>query len=251
MEHYPLVLEQKIKIYSYLVGEDMVLTVPSLLSLIQEISSEHVDMCNIGWRKLKSSNLYWMLSKLYIKVERMPQWSENVLLRTWNKLHETITAYRDYEMVDENGNKLLVATSSWIIFDANSGKIKRLNEFDNNLIAPGNKVAIDENAPKIPKIELIEDCKYNEVLPSDIDVNKHVNNSNYIKWALDTIPNMYKNNFTKLKDVVVNYLGQAKIGELYGIVSKKIASNKYITSIFSKYNKNEYCRIQSTWEEEK
>lgn len=252
MNEYPKIFEQKINIKSYLVGEDMALTYSSLFELIQEISSNHSDICNIGWRKLKDSNLYWMISKMLVKINNMPKWSEDVILRTWiptwNKLRTNLMLPRNYKMLDKYGNTLLIATASWIMYDANTNRLRNLSDFDENLVYAEDEDVI-ETAPKIQKIESEENYQdYRCIMQSDIDMNHHVNNANYIKWALDTIPQACRNNFSKLKNVAVNYLSQAKLGELYGVISKKITENKYITSIFSKDGKNEYCRIQSTWD---
>lgn len=244
---YPEILEHNVKIYSYLVDDEMNLSMPALFGLIQEISSEHVNKCNIGWQNLKKSNLFWVLSKIHIKIARLPKWSEEIIIRTWGKCHDLLVNPRDYEMEDNEGNLMLKATSSWVILDAENGKIKKLEEFDDRLVYPKEKEdAITTRAPKVPKIDIQEECNFNIVLNSDIDMNKHVNNAHYVQWALDSVNQIFRQTH-HLVEVVINYLSQAKLGDYYGIISKHIAENEYITSIFSKEGNLEFCRIQSIW----
>jgi acyl-ACP thioesterase len=244
---YPEILEHNLKIYSYLVDDEMNLSMPALFGLIQEISSEHVNKCNIGWQNLRKSNLFWVLSKIHIKIARLPRWSEDIIIRTWGKCHDLLVNPRDYEMEDNEGNLMMKATSSWVILDAENGKIKKLDEFDDRLVYPKEKEdAITTRAPKVPKIDIQEECNFNIVLNSDIDMNKHVNNAHYVQWALDSVNQIFRQTH-RLVEVVINYLSQAKLGDYYGIISKHIAENEYITSIFSKEGNLEFCRIQSIW----
>mgnify|MGYP001500607005 CR=1 FL=1 len=244
---YPEILEHNLKIYSYLVDDEMNLSMPALFGLIQEISSEHVNKCNIGWQNLRKSNLFWVLSKIHIKIARLPKWSEEIIIRTWGKCHDLLVNPRDYEMEDNEGNLMMKATSSWVILDAENGKIKKLDEFDDRLVYPKEKEdAITTRAPKVPKIDIQEECNFNIVLNSDIDMNKHVNNAHYVQWALDSVNQIFRQTH-RLVEVVINYLSQAKLGDYYGIISKHVAENEYITSIFSKEGNMEFCRIQSIW----
>ena len=244
---YPEILEHNLKIYSYLVDDEMNLSMPALFGLIQEISSEHVNKCNIGWQNLRKSNLFWVLSKIHIKIARLPKWSEDIIIRTWGKCHDLLVNPRDYEMEDNEGNLMMKATSSWVILDAENGKIKKLDEFDDRLVYNKEKEdAITIRAPKVPKIDIQEECNFNIVLNSDIDMNKHVNNAHYVQWALDSVNQLFRQTH-HLVEVVINYLSQAKLGDYYGIISKHIAENEYITSIFSKEGNLEFCRIQSIW----
>ena len=253
MQNEYKIFEVNQKIRSYNANEMRESSIVALIDFFNDAAWEHSSILNIGTEQLLAENKNWVLYSMQFQFFNFPKWGEEILIRTWASGTHRIFATREVEIYNAKNKFELIAcgTSSWFIIDLQTRRPMRPNIYDimkNNILDKrfdnlfGETINFPENM-----IELYEvTAQY-----SELDWNGHVNNSNYIKWALDTIPNMYKNNFTKLKDVVVNYLGQAKIGELYGIVSKKIASNKYITSIFSKYNKNEYCRIQSTWEEEK
>ncbi len=244
---YPNIFESKIKVQSYLIDDEMQLSMPGLFGLIQEISSEHVSLCNIGWQHLKSKNLFWVLSKIQLQIQRLPQWSENIILRTWGKKPDLLVNPRDYEIVTENNELLLKGTSTWLILDGITGKIQKLDQFDENLVYPKDLSAIDERPGKVQKIDISGKCKYSHVLNSDIDMNKHVNNSHYIQWAVDSVSLFFKKSY-RLKNAIVNYISQAKLGDMYGVISKRISKNLFITSIFSQEDNKEFCRIQSEWE---
>lgn len=242
----PTILEEKITIQSYLTDNKMELTLPALFGLIQEISSKHVTQCGIGWENLKDKNLFWVLSKIKLSISRLPKWSETIILKTWGKLHDLVVEPRDYEMVDEQGNVLIKGTSSWVIIDSEKGKIQSLNKFEEHLIYPENKDAFIERAPKVAKIEIAEQEPSEHVRYSDLDMNQHVNNAKYIQWALDSISQVFRDKHN-LKEAVVNYINQARYGDIYNVASVPIGINNYITTIFSANDKREFCRISSVW----
>ncbi|MDR2979274.1 MAG: hypothetical protein LBV02_02365 [Bacteroidales bacterium] len=241
------IYEQSFKIYSYLTDCKGYLAPRQLLLLMQEVAWAHVDKHNIGWDYLYQHNQFWALTRLHVKIVRMPKWHETIKIRTWGKLSEMITHYRDHEVMDEAGNVIISATSTWVILDFATGRPQRVENLPTHLYVNEHRNAIVTSAPKIKAIPFPEESrKYRPVVFSDLDVNQHVNNSMYLQMAIDSFPINYVETH-QLSECYLNFIWQAKKGDYYAVQSADIAPDDIITSIFSKEGGRELARVETIW----
>ncbi|MBE0676867.1 MAG: hypothetical protein IH591_19585, partial [Bacteroidales bacterium] len=162
----------------------------SLLNYIQDIASEHAELLNFGRDDLQQGNRFWILSRIYVVIHRMPEWREVVSLRTWPRGTEGLFALRDIEIRDEEGIIIAAATTSWVIVDIASRRPCRPDYLleGMNREFPGN-TALPRNAGKVsPTSDACNTAPPFRVKPADLDVNLHVNNVRYIQWVYDTMP---------------------------------------------------------------
>ena len=219
-----------------------------LLLLMQEVAWGHVEKHGIGWDYLCQFNQFWALTRLHVKIIRMPQWKETITLKTWGKLSEGLTHFRDHEMVDKDENVIVAATSTWVILDFTTGRPQKALHLPTHLYVNEHKNAIVENAPKIKSISFPEDKhEYKPVLHSDIDVNQHVNNSKYLQFAIDTLPFDYVRKHT-LKEFYLNFTRQAKLGDAYSVQYEEVEKDNFITNIYLKAGNVELAKVQTVWE---
>ncbi|MCQ2285848.1 MAG: thioesterase [Bacteroidales bacterium] len=234
--------ERQFTITSYDVDEYQVLALPTLLCFLQETALNHVNQLDIGWDFLGRFNFFWVLSKMQVKIERMPQWDETITIRTWARKHDLFTQPREFTISDNNGNIIVAATSIWIILDT-SGKFQKLDQFAEKLLFNENDIAIDHLAPKVRKIDFAEnDHPYTPVLRSDLDRNHHTNNTKYVQWLLDAP--LYRDiTNDKISEITINYVSQSRLGDEYKIETERLNDTDYISSIIAKEPERELCRL--------
>ena len=240
------IYEKQFRIPSYFVDENAELTVSALFSLLQEMSDNHASLLGAGWHELRDRGYFWVITKIQLLIHRLPAWTEPVLLRTWVKNSNAATSPRDYEMLDADGNLLIAGSSVWAILDIQNSRPQRMSMFDGCFL-PQERNAIDRKPQKISALELPEtprNCK--EVVASDIDMNRHVNNARYIQWAFDAVNEEFRQAH-RISNVSVNFLSQAKLGDHYAVHTEKISECGFKTALFSSDDRQEYCRIQSEW----
>lgn len=241
------IFEREFKIESYLTDSKGFLAPNQLLLLMQEVAWAHVDKHHIGWDYLSQFNQFWALTRMHVKIIRMPKWNETVTVKTWGKLSELVTHYRDHEITDQEGNVIVAATSTWVILDFTTGKPQRVENLPTYLYVNEHRNAIVENAPKIKALNFpAEERIYKPVVFSDIDVNQHVNNSKYLQFTIDSFDFNYVKDH-HLSEIFLNFIWQAKQGDFYAVQSVEIESNNFITGIFSKENERELARVQTIW----
>ncbi len=241
MEYKPL--ENKFRITSYDVDCDMNLAVNTLFCYLQETALLQVNQIDIGWDYLGQFNFFWALSKMYIRIERMPKWDERITVRTWARRHDTFTQPREFEIIDSNKIVIIRATSSWIILDGATGKFQKLDQFEDRLPYLDDKVAIEGSAPKIRKTDFdISTCGFSKVLHSDLDRNHHVNNTKYLQWLFDS-KEFEGRNTEKLSEITVNYVSQARLGDEYAIYTHETEPDVFNSAIVAKEGAREICRM--------
>ncbi len=241
------IFEKKFQIPSYFVDDRSQLTVSSLFSLLQEVSDSHATLLGAGWHALRDRGFFWVLTRMRLKINRLPEWTEPVLMRSWVRKSEAATSPRDYELLDAEGNLLVAGSSIWAILDTAEARPQRMSIFD-GMFLPQERSAIDGKPPKIGPVSLPDMLPgAKEAVHSDIDMNHHVNNARYIQWAFDAVNEEFRQTH-RLKDVSVNFISQAKLGDRYVVCSEPVAENTFKTAILSADGLTTYCRLQTEWE---
>ena len=239
------VYEQSFPIYSYMVDTNQYLTLPNLMCFMQEVAWAHSNNNNVGWHFLQTKNMFWALVKLHIEIERMPRWNETLRLRTWGRPMEIITYPREFEAFDEDNKRIITATSSWVILNKEEFKPQKIDIARNSNMLR-DEMVLEKRIAKIPRIELDENKLFHPVLYSDVDMNKHVNNTRYIAWILDEYGYEFhqKNQITSCN---IHFISQAYYKTQYAIQRQQSDAMTFISSIFTSKEALEICRVQMKW----
>jgi medium-chain acyl-[acyl-carrier-protein] hydrolase len=190
----------------------------SLFSFFEDLAGRHADLLGWGRDNLISNGYFWALSRMTVKIQRMPSVYDEVTLRTWPRGTDTVFALRDLEMYDAAGIRMAGAASSWVIVDYQTRRAQRPDKalLNMNFLIPEAK-ALDSNAVKIPPIPSGDhQITILKVKLDDIDVNRHVNNARYVHWVM----NCYEPEFiiTHIPETIeVNYLNEGHLGEMINI----------------------------------
>ena len=165
------------------------LRLTSFLQKTQEIAEAHADLYGCGYHHLIENNIVWVLSRMRIEINRMPEWNEPVRLDTWHKRVERIFALRDFILYDSNETPIVKATSAWLLMDIHSRRMLRVE----HVLPRLSQVNIPRDAiravpEKLTAPEALTLHHTHTVRFSDLDLNNHVNNVKYVEWALDCLP---------------------------------------------------------------
>lgn len=226
----------------------------SLFNYFQDLAGRHASLLGFGREHLIANGYFWVLSRMLVKIERMPQTWDEVTVRTWPRGTDAIFALRDLEMYDAGGNRIAGASSSWVIVDLETRKVQRPDRALSFLNAQyPEQRALEANAGKVPALQ--GDSNRLTRLTAqldDVDVNNHVNNARYIHW----VTNSYDKAFieTYIPDTVeVNYLSEGHQGDEINIHTTGMNDGDYsfIHSVTREADHAELCRIRIKWKEER
>jgi medium-chain acyl-[acyl-carrier-protein] hydrolase len=211
---------------------------------MQEIAWEHANLLGFGYKKLKEENQFWVLSRLHVKITRRPEWTEDFKLETWSRGTDGFYGYRDYNFVDNGGNNIIQATSSWLVLDANTKRIVRLTRFSEfPEYAEG---VFGENAAKVKAPQSDDTLQFTPVLFNEIDINQHFNTGRYIERIIDSYPFIFHEQ-NELAEFEVNFLKEGLPTDRLAVKKQILEDDVHLCSVVRESDGTDLIRASLAW----
>ncbi len=179
---------------------------------MQEAAVNHSYDLGVGYHDLEKYGMFWVLSRIKLKIKRMPSWGETITIKTWPKGKDRLFALRDFVALDSNNNEIISVTSLWLLIKKENHRPQRIQYLPSPLPQNEGVSAFDEHLEKIKPVDHPELNYTRHVMPDDLDVNYHVNNARYIDWILDCFDPVFSV-ANSIKTIQVNYMDEATYKE--------------------------------------
>lgn len=132
----------------------------------------------------------WFVTAYHVKVIRRPKYSEWVTAKTWSREMKGVSASREFEIYDANGELIVIALSNWARMNTAIGKLERMSDeaFARYESEPERHNFIE---PWIQKLRAAGEAEFSKEYFVDrnlIDPNRHMNNVCYLDLAVRTLP---------------------------------------------------------------
>lgn len=164
------------------------LTLDALLNYFQDCSTFHSEDVGLGIGYMKEIGQVWVLSSWQIVVNRYPKLGEKVKIVTLPYELKAFLGYRNFAMLDEQGEYLAKANSLWSLLDVRSGKPVVVNEDMRKGYGIDEKLDMDYAPRKITVPEGGQLLNSIVVKKHHLDTNHHVNNGQYVNIAMEYLP---------------------------------------------------------------
>lgn len=198
---------------SFDVGNAGVLKPQAICQYFQEAAGNHATHLGVGYDALQKLGLFWVLSRVKVEIDALPQWGDEVTLTTWPKGVDRLFALRDFRMNDRDGATMVRGTSCWLLVDMEKMRPRRIDAIPRSFPVLENEHALQESLDRILIPEGLAVKYERKVMVSDLDVNNHVNNTEYVRWITDCLE-PGDGARQSLRSLQVNYLEEAKLGEV-------------------------------------
>ena len=243
-----VIFSKDIHVRSYEVDATGHFSMQAICNHLQDIAWEHAGKLGFGYEQLARKNLFWVLSRLKIQIEKYPLLNDKVILKTWPRGSEKLFAYRDYAIEDKDGQLLITATSAWLILDKvnhrpqPSGFLSNVPSFTESRVR-------ENDLKKLPAVENDKKNEFVKVLFSHLDMNQHVNYTRYIQWIMDSYP-YEKYLDDRLKSIEINFLAEAELNDGIAVQTQKMpgTENQFLHSLIRKHDKKEITRARLIWD---
>src|SRR6056297_1854561 len=181
------------------------LTPENLIGFFQEIATVQSDYLVKGEKYMSNKDFLWVLIKYDIEIYRMPKYPEKIRLETCAMYTRKFYIYRKFEVYDEDNNFICKAYSAWSLVDKKKMSLQKIPmELMEAYGCNKNNSKEKANFESFKSVKNPDLIKKFSIRYTDIDHNHHVNNTNYISWAVNSVP----------QDVVIDY-NLEKISILY------------------------------------
>ena len=230
-------------VHSYNVDFVRQLSIVSLFNFLQESAWRHASNNAFGFNDLIEQGCFWALTRVKLIIKRYPVWGDDLRIETWSKEPDALIAYRDFEVFDGMDEAFIKATSAWLVVDIKSRRPQRMATFKDRFPHLYTRYAIKEHPAKLPVLSGENIFSRNDAIyMSDIDMNGHVNNANYIRWVIDTFPFSYIEAH-ELAEVEVDFMHESKAGEHYIVNINKVNNLDYLCNIVRVEDRYELARV--------
>lgn len=192
----------------------------TIANYFQDCAILQSEEVGIGLDYLAEHNRAWFLISWQIEVDRYPELGEQIKIRTWAYDFKASLGFRNIDVLDGEGNRIVKAASIWSYVDTENMRPVKIDQ--EVAEAYPMEPAIDmEYAPR--KIKLWGEytkVDTRRVKSYQIDSNNHMNNEAYIALAQE-----YVEDITDIIAVRAEYKMQYVKDDV--IVVKKARDGKY------------------------
>jgi medium-chain acyl-[acyl-carrier-protein] hydrolase len=195
----------------------------SLMNYFQEIASRNAANLNFGYDDLRENIIFWALSRMLVRINKMPRWNEEFTLETWPMRIDKIFAMRGFQLCDLAGEVLVDAVSAWLALNLETRRPSRIDKLMKDVEWLTEKGNLHATPDKIILPEMNKSFTH-KVNYSDIDVNRHVSNSKYVEWAIDAASE--KIEIENIKEYQINYTKEAKLGDAIDLMVSDLNENE-------------------------
>ncbi|MCU0914365.1 MAG: thioesterase [Planctomycetes bacterium] len=157
-----------------------------LMQYLQEAAARHAQQLGLGLADLQRQDSFWVLVNFRLEMAQAPRWGDDLTIRTWPSGFTRLLAAREFLGQRADGTELFRAASEWMILDRHHGRPRNLSRLNLNLPAGGPKALATELIRLRPGEAYTQVCTVS-VPFSALDFNGHVNNTEYVRWALDAL----------------------------------------------------------------
>lgn len=200
------------EIHYYEVDYRLQSTMTTIVNFMGDIGTKQSEYLGVGVDYLISKNMTWVFYKYDINVHRYPKYGEKLKMVTEPSGFKKFYATREYTIYDEDENKVVEAQAVFFLIDTEKRRAMRVPEDQYTIYGVEGDLGKDFKVDKLEQIKEVMYSKDFKTRYSDIDSNKHVNNTKYIEWAVETLPLDLVKDY-ELKNIKVTFEKECLFGE--------------------------------------
>ena len=182
----------------------------SALQMMQDCSEMWIDSEPQVKDYFARENMAQLLASRQAEIVRVPDFKEELTVTTSVYGMKPMFGFRNTFIYDAEGKPCYRTWSMGAFVDKANGKLKRVDDTvaGSLLIEPQLEMNYKDRRIILPKTEgeVLEPVK---VMRADIDYNKHLNNANYVRMAMELLPEDFE-----IKGLRVEYRVAAKLGDM-------------------------------------
>lgn len=165
------------------------ISIPTLVERLIEVATEHANILGIGYSKLVTLNIGWVLSRLSLEMTSYPGINDTYHISTWIETINRRFSERNMTIQDDAGKIIGYARTIWVGINFKTRTMGDLSGISDSPIPVSSTACPIAKMPKPGTLS--SDSRVHEYRFgfSDLDFNRHVNTVRYIglilnQWSL-------------------------------------------------------------------
>lgn len=198
--------------------EGSYMTIPAVLDMFQDIAGLHAGTVGIGANEMEEMGLFWVLSRVRVKILSKPYVYDDLDVTTWIQPAERATCERDFSIA-RGGEVLAYGRSIWAALRRDNGRLAHMADF-----YPDADFCMDppDDEPFVRRSKHFEDAEplgEYRVRSIDIDRGGHMNNVNYVRAMLGCFT-LEELNTMGLSELDIHFVRQCYEGDTIRFVKR-------------------------------
>jgi len=197
----------------------------SALQMMQDCSEMWIDSEPVVKQYFTEQNMAQLLATRQVEVIRVPDYKEKLTVTTSVYGMKPMFGFRNTFIYDSEGKPCYRTWSMGAFVDKTAGKLKRVDDatIASMTLEPQLEMNYKDRRIILPKEDgtVLDPIR---VLRADIDYNKHVNNANYVRMAMELLPEGFMVHGLRVEYRVAAKLGDVLIPTIYEVEGGYIIS---------------------------
>ncbi len=197
------------------------LSLPAICNFFQEVAGNNAKDLKFDITDMHEQNLTWVLHRMDIHISGEAKWRDIITVETWPAAGDTLRAYRNYRLLDEEGAEFGHCLSYWMVMNMETRRPTRIPQevLETRLTDRPHVTEVKSNRIRPFDDTDADNTKSIIVRRADLDMNNHVNNVRYLEWMLETIP---LDQAQKLANIDLIFMMETFVDDLLAASCKQI-----------------------------
>lgn len=165
------------------------ITPSAVLTFMQETTNKHIQTMYPNLEYIRDVlHQAFILSKVYMRFYEPAHAYDDITVETWTGIESRgFTFYRSF-CVKKGDTIIADALTTWCLVDTEEHKLLPVTKFENNFVDEESLKVDMPRKIKFPTDKQLEFVANRKIVYSDIDYNKHMNNTHYPNMLVDFLP---------------------------------------------------------------
>lgn len=160
----------------------------SLVNFLCDVGNAQSESLGDTIDSLMADNMAWVFYKYDIRIHEYPKYRDIINIETFPLAFNKFYAHRGYKLTNEQGKLIAEGTALFFLIDLKRRRPMRIPDEKIALYDSQDVFNASIDMEDIKKFETVDATKTFNIRYSDIDSNGHVNNVNYMEWAIESVP---------------------------------------------------------------
>lgn len=159
----------------------------AILRRLQDIATGHYDTLGLTREVATAHGCFWAVNKTDLVVTELPAVGKALTMDTWTGKQGHGLFWRHY-MLRDGETVLLRGVSLWVLMDFATRVLSRNRDWvtDKTVVSLPGELETSRQHLQLPEPLPLQ--RLRTVEAADADINGHLNNANYLRWADELLP---------------------------------------------------------------
>ena len=165
------------------------LSLNGISKCMQDVAGRHADELGINFFiNHERPNCYWIISRVKYEMTAYPKVEEQFSMTTYPGGYDKLFAVRLFDICNGKGEKIGRIIGDYLLMDIEKKRPIRIKGGEGGLKYLDFPYEGEKLGRLMPKEGALIAETVREAFYYEIDLNEHMNNSHYVRWALDMLP---------------------------------------------------------------